>query len=339
MLKAGIIGLGKMGISHCAIVNAHSLAKVVAVCDTSSFVLEAFKKYTDMAIFTDYKKMIDTAGLDCVFVATPTKFHTEIVNYALSAGLHVFCEKPFVLHTEDGKKLVELAKQKKLVNQVGYHNRFIATFNECRRLIDTKVIGDVVHFLAETYGPVVVRPKSGTWRSQSEEGGGCLYDYASHTLDLVKFIVGTPVRAKGTLLKKIYSKTVEDAVYSTLFLENGLSGQLSVNWSDESYRKISVQITIIGSKGKIVVDAQELKIYLKEENISEGFRKGWNTRYITDFQQPVDFYLRGEEYSAQVDYFIRHVHEKNTENINSFENALWTDYVIDFLKKDAASNG
>ena len=339
MIKTGIIGLGKMGISHCSIVNAHPLAKVVAVCDTSSFVLEAFKKYTGIATFTDYRKMIDTAGLECVFIATPTKFHAELVNYALSAGLHTFCEKPFVLHSEDGEKLVELAKQKKLVGQVGYHNRFIATFNECRRLVAQKVMGDIFHFNAETYGPVVVRPQSGTWRSRREEGGGCLYDYTSHTLDLIKFIIGAPVKARGTLLKSIYSKNVDDAVYATLYLENGLSGQLSVNWSDASYRKISVQITIIGTKGKIFSDAQEVKIYLKEENGSEGLKKGWNTRYITELQKPVAFFLRGEEYSSQIDYFIRQVNEKNMENINSFENALWTDHVIELLKKDAADGG
>lgn len=118
-----------------------------------------------------------------------------------------------------------------------------------------------------------------------------------------------------------------------------MSGQLSVNWSDESYRKISVQFAVLGTKGKISTDVQELKIYLKEENERESLKKGWNTKYITDLQQPVDFYLRGEEYSSQVDYFIRQVHEKNTENINSFENALWTDHVIEILKEDAASNG
>jgi predicted dehydrogenase len=336
MIKTGIIGLGKMGISHCSIVNAHSRAKVAAVCDTSSFVLEAFKKYTKMEPFTDYKKMIDKTGLDCVFVATPTRFHADIVNYALSAGVHVFCEKPFVLKIEDGVELAALAKKKNLVNQVGYHNRFIATFNECRRLVNQKVIGDVFHFIAESYGPVVVRQKSGTWRSHGSEGGGCLYDYASHVLDLVSFISSPPVKARGTLLKSIYSKTVEDAVYSTLVLENGLSGQLSVNWSDESYRKMSVQYTVLGTGGRITADAQEVKIYLKEENEAETLKKGWNTKYITDLQKPVDFYLRGEEYSAQVDYFIHHVQEKNMENINSFESALVADKVIDLLKKDAA---
>ena len=336
MIKVGVVGLGKMGISHCAIVNGHPQAEAVAVCDASSFVLEAFKKYTKMQCFTDFRKMIDTMALDCVIIATPTKHHFDMVRYALSKGVHTFCEKPFVLRYEDGLRLVELAKQTGLVNQIGYNNKFWATFNECKRLIDDKVVGDVYHFKSETYGPVVTRAKNGTWRSQKDEGGGCLYDYASHILDLTNYLFGTPTKVKGTVLKHIYSKTVEDAVYSTLFLENGLSGQLSVNWSDETYRKITVQVTALGTLGQISADAQEIKIYLKEENKEENLKKGWNIKYITDLQKPVDFYLRGEDFSGEIDYFIKKVSEKNLENINSFENALKTDHVIELLKRDAA---
>lgn len=339
MIRAGIVGLGKMGISHCSIVNAHALSRVVAVCDTSSFVLEAFKKYTDMQCFTDHEKMIATANLDCIFVATPTKYHADMVRFALEHGVHTFCEKPFVLRREDGLEIAELAKRKQLVNQIGYNNKFWATFAECKRLVNSGVIGDVYHFESETYGPVVTRPKSGTWRSQTSEGGGCLYDYAAHVLDLTNYIFSPVKKVQGTLLKQIYSKNVEDAVYSTLFLESGLSGHLSVNWSDETYRKITVQVTAFGTKGKVSADAQEIKIYLKEENDQEILKKGWNMKYITDLQTPADFYLRGEDFSGEVDYFIQHVHEKNLDNINSFESAVKTDQVIELLKKDASNNG
>jgi predicted dehydrogenase len=336
MIKIGIIGLGKMGISHCSIANAHPLAKVVAVCDTSSFVLEAFKKYTDIKAFTDFKKMIDDAAPDCVIIATPTRYHAEIVRYALTAGVHTFCEKPFVLKIEDGVDLIELAKSKHLVNQVGYNNKFFATFNEFKRFIDNKAIGEVYHFTSETYGPVVTRQKSGTWRSQTAEGGGCLYDYASHVLDLTNFIFGTPTKVRGTVLKKIFSKDVEDAVYSTLVMENGLSGMLSVNWSDETYRKITLRLSAFGTSGQLISDAQEIKIFLKTGNKEEGLEKGWNMKYITDLQKSPDFYLRGEDFSGEVEYFIDHVVNKNQDNINSFENAFKVDRVIDLLKKDAA---
>ena len=337
MLRAGIIGLGKMGISHCAILGAHPDVNLVTVCDTSTLVTDAFKKYSRFECFSDYKKMIDKMNLEAIIIASPTKFHGEMVKYALEKNIHVFCEKPFALNPKDGKKLSQLAKQLNLVNQVGYHNRFIGTFNEVKKLLSSNILGEVYHFSGESYGPVVLKEKGGTWRSEKDEGGGCLYDYASHTIDLISFIFGKPVKVAGTQLKYIFSKDVEDAVYSNLTLETGLSGQLSVNWSDETYRKMSTQITILGKKGKIVADATELKIFLKEDNSSFGFSKGWTVKDITGLTEPVNFYLRGEEYSTQIDHFIECILSKNFKNKSSFESASQTDEVIQLLLNDTTS--
>jgi predicted dehydrogenase len=337
MIKAGIIGLGKMGISHAAIVSPHPQAELVSVCDTSSLILDAFKKFTSVNVYSDYVKMIDSEKLDCVVVATPTRFHYPIVKYALEKGIHTFCEKPFSLTTAEGEELVKLANQKWLVNQVGYHNHFIGTFRELKRLLKANILGDLVHFSGEAYGPVVTKEKGGTWRSDPGEGGGCLFDYASHVINLIQEIIGIPVKAKGTLLKKIYSKEVEDAVYSMLTLESGLSGLVLVNWSDETYRKMSTSLTLYGKKGKIICDATEIKIYLKEENFKEKLGKGWTIKYITDFAIPVNFYLRGEEYSAQIDNFIDCIVNRKQTEINSFDQALNTDKVIELIIADSKS--
>src|SRR5665647_2993873 len=238
-LRAGIIGLGKMGLSHAAIVGPHPSVEMVAVCDTSSIVLDAFKKFSKVNVYTDYIRMIDKENLDFVVVATPTRFHYKMVRYALEKGIHTFCEKPFSLTSQEGEDLVVLAGQKKLVNQVGYHNHFIGTFRELKRLLKAGILGDLVHFTGEAYGPVVTKEKGGTWRSKPEEGGGCLYDYASHVINLIQEIIGRPIKASGSQLKSLYSKGVEDAVYCSLILESNVSGLLSVNWSDETYRKMS----------------------------------------------------------------------------------------------------
>jgi predicted dehydrogenase len=335
MLRGAIIGLGKMGISHAAIVGAHPDVDMVAVCDTSSLMLDAFKKYTKVNTYSDYQKMIEEQKLDFVFIATPTKFHYPMVKYALEKGLHVFCEKAFCLKTSEGEELVSLANSKWLVNQVGYHNHFIGTFRELKRLLAKGVLGELIHFTGEAYGPVVVKEKGGTWRSNAEEGGGCLYDYASHVLNLVQETISRPEKVCGSLLKSIYSKGVEDAVYSLLQLKNGVTGVLSVNWSDETYRKMSTSITVIGKNGKIVCDATEIKIYLKEALPAEKLEKGWTIKYITDFAIPVNFYLRGEEYSAQIDNFIACIKDKKQNEINSFEQALYTDKVIEMIIENA----
>lgn len=334
MIKTAVIGLGKMGISHCAILNAHPDVNLVAVCDSSNLMRTAFKKYTGIATYKDYKKMIGEQTLDAIVVATPTKLHAGIVNLALDNDIHVFCEKPLCLSTEEGKQIAERAEAKNLVNQVGYHNRFIGSFREAKKLLDQGLIGDVYHFLGEAYGPVVLREKGLTWRSDKKEGGGCLYDYASHVINLIDYMVGTPKGVSGTVIKRIYSKGVDDAVYSTLLYNDNLSGQLSVNWSDESYRKMSTSITLLGKDGKIICDALECKVYLKNGISKEGLKPGWNIRYITDTTDAVWYHLRGEEYSAQIDYFVQCIEKGQKDNVNSFKCALATDQVIEQLFQD-----
>ena len=334
MIKGAIIGLGKMGLSHAAIASAHPDVEMVSVCDSSTLVLDAFKKFSNATTYSDYKKMINKESLDFVILATPTRFHFQMAKYSLEKNLHVFCEKPFSLSSDEGDELVSLVKSKWLVNQVGYHNHFIGTFIELKRLLNLGILGELKHFTAEAYGPVVIKEKGSTWRSKPDEGGGCLYDYASHVLNLIQEILGRPVKVIGSQLKSIYSIGVEDAVYGTLILENGLSGSLSVNWSDETYRKMSTSIMVQGKNGKIICDATEIKIYLKEANIKEGLDKGWTIKYITDLAIPVKFYLRGEEYSAQIDNFIDCIKMNKQTKYNTFEQGSYTDKVIEMIIAD-----
>ncbi len=337
-LRGAILGLGKMGLSHAAIAGAHPMVDLVSVCDSSSLILEGFRKYTSVNTYSDYKKMLSNEKLDFVIVATPTRYHYQMVKDALENNINVFCEKPLSLLTSQGKEMVKIAEQKSLVNQVGYHNHFIGTFREMRRLLAEKVIGEIVHFTGEAYGPVVTKGKGGTWRSKPEEGGGCLFDYASHVINLIQEIIGRPVKIDGTLLKSIYSNGVEDAVYSLMTLENKISGVMLVNWSDETYRKMSTSITLIGRQGKIICDATEIKIYLKDANKKEGLNKGWTMKDITSFALPVNFNLRGEEYSAQIDYFIDNIQKKSKGAENTFEQGLYTDKVVEMILSKGKQN-
>ena len=160
-------------------------------------------------------------------------------------------------------------------------------------------------------------------------------DYASHVIDLINDIIAPVSAVKGSILKSMYSKTVEDAVYSLVELSNGVSGVISVNWSDETYRKMSTTVTIIGTKGKIVSDANELKVYFKDSGAPTGYVPGWNVKYLTELTEQVDFYLRGEEYSAQLDYFIGALNGNVPNSINTFKSAWYTDKAIEMIKKSS----
>ena len=96
---------------------------------------------------------------------------------------------------------------------------------------------------------------------------------------------------------------------------------------------MNTQISILGKKGKIIADATEVRIYLNEENRSFGLTKGWTIKDITGLTKNVNFYLRGEEYSSQIDYFIDCINNKHIDNKSSFESASQTDEVISLLLK------
>jgi len=335
MPKIALIGAGKMGISHLSILGGYATTDIVGVCDTSKMVTDFLSKQGKFNCFADYKKMIAETRPDAVVVAVPTKYHYTIIKDLLEKNIHVFAEKPFCLDYEQSEELVTLAERNKVINQVGYHNKFIGTFKEVKRIAASGALGEIYHFIGESYGPVVVKKKAETWRSDPAEGGGCLLDYASHVIDLLNDTLSPIQAAKGTLLKSIYSGKVEDAVYSLLELQTGQTGLLSVNWSDETYRKMSTSITLVGTQGKLVSDANELKVFFKEDNALAGYSKGWNVKYITDLQESVDFYLRGEEYSAQLDYFIKAIKGEVPNTINNFRSAANTDKAISIIRKNS----
>lgn len=333
MIKVAVVGAGKMGISHLAILGANPRVEVVGVCDTSKLILDALYRYGHFPCYTDFFKMLDQAQPDAVVVAVPTKFHASMVRELLKRDIHVFVEKPFCLNPAEENEFEAIVKKKNLINQVGYHNKFLGTFKEVKKLLDAKSIGAVYHFHAQAYGPVVLQPKQDSWRSKSLEGGGCLMDYASHVIDLVNFLIA-PIRAvDASRLQKVHSNDVEDAVYAMVELENGISGMISVNWSDETYRKMSTSVSIVGKNGKIIADANECKVYFKGKDVPFGYSQGWNTKYVTDLTKNVQYYLRGEEYTAQLDYFLDCISTNIPGKVNSFKTASETDKAIFLIKE------
>ena len=335
-LKVGVVGLGKMGLSHFAMVNAHPDVDTIA-CDGSGFMVDVLSKNISAPVFKDFDDMLAQARPDAVVIATPSRLHAPMVQAALDAGAHVFCEKPFCLDWADSQRLTDLAAAKGLVAQVGYHYRYVGAFQEMKRLIEAGAIGRITHVLAEAYGPVVLRPKRATWRTDKAEGGGCLYDYAAHPLNLLNWFFGAPDQVIGSHLGQVFSEGTDDEVFSTLRWDNGPTAQLSVNWSDESHRKMSTKIDLIGTSGRLYADRQECQVYLRKpvEGL-EGYGAGWTVKYTTELTRERWFYLRGEEYSAQIDDFIAAVRAgRGTAVQNGFASAAETDRTLAMIIENA----
>lgn len=335
MIDLAVVGLGKMGLSHLAMIKAHPEVDLVGVCDSTGYLLDILTKYTGVPTFKDYVKMLDQARPAAVIIATPTHLHAPMIRQAIERGIHVFCEKPLVIDPVDSEALTQLAREHGVVTQVGYHNRFVGAFREAHRLLGLGALGTVNTALAEAYGPVVLKASGKSWRSQRATGGGCLYDYAAHPLNLLTWYLGEPESVSGSQLTSIFSAQIDDAVASTLHYRDA-SAQIISNWSDESQRKMTTKISLWGEHGKIYADRQEIQVYLRDTApLPEGYDAGWNVRYTTELTQAPWFYLRGEEYSAQLDAFVRRVADGAVDGVNDFTSAAVTDKVIALIGEDA----
>ena len=335
-IRLAVIGLGKMGVSHLSIANALDDFDVVAVCDSSKLVTDVIGKTTGLNGFNDYDEVLKLKDLDAVLIATPSVAHEPMIRKALERGLHVFAEKPLTLDAAASRELADLAAKTGLVAQVGYHNRYVGTFAEAARLVASGALGKVSHALAESYGPVVLRRTKPTWRGKAGQGGGCLHDYAAHPINLLNWMLGTPEHCLGASLARQLSAEVEDQVHCLLQFPEAVIGQVSVNWSDPSVRKMTTKLSVWGEAGKLYVDRTELQLFLTgKSEIPAEYRKGWTVKHITDLTEPVSFYLRGEEYSAQLEAFGRAILAKDTQR-NDFGEAAATDATIEMIKEQAS---
>ena len=331
MKNIALIGVGKMGMSHLAIANHTPGLNVAAICDTSKPLLRLFDKNTNFNCYSNFKKMIDEVQLDGVMILVPNEFHFDLTKYCIERNIHVFVEKPFTLSYKDSKTLVELAKEYNIKGQVGYVNRFNPIFQRVKKLLDENVIGQVTNYYNRMTGGVVLRESSNGWRNDYSKGGGCLFDYGPHCFDLSTYFFGTNVEVRSSLLKRVFSTAVDDVVYSTLVHDDKIIGINFINWSDSSVRKATNIIEIMGSKGKITANKQELSLYLVEKNQQLSLEQGWNQLYVTDECTDVPYYLRGEDFSRQLMEFSNLLNGEIDEAISS----LYTASVTDRLLADA----
>ncbi|MBC7506323.1 MAG: Gfo/Idh/MocA family oxidoreductase [Sandarakinorhabdus sp.] len=339
-LKIGVIGAGRMGITHHSIINMLPGAAVVAVADPSKVMTSLIEKYASVSTYKTHGAMLKKEALDAVLVCTPPSVNGEILDEVADHGLHAFVEKPFLLDAQRARALATRFAAAGLVNQTGYVNRFNNVFERVRALLDDDVIGPVIRFRSEMFSPTIIRESDESgWRATHANGGGAIFDMAAHAIDLIHFLFGAPDRVIGTWMSQVYSRQVEDIVSSTLVYPDGVAGQIYVNWSDKSYRKPTNKLEIFGRKGRLLADQHGIKLYMNAADPRHGFAEGWNSVFITDVFKPVPFYVRGIEFTAQLAHFVDCIHSPGTPSRCSFADAAATLSVIEQLFADYRANG
>lgn len=161
-VNVGLIGAGRIGSYHGESVAKRLVdAELVAIADPAP---GAAAKLADKlgvdASYTDVAAMLAQPGLDAVIIATPARFHTNVLVQAAEAGKAIFCEKPMALTLEDADRGIAAAKAAGVPLQVGFNRRWDQAFSEGRAAIDAGKVGapQLIRSLTRDPGPFGADP-------------------------------------------------------------------------------------------------------------------------------------------------------------------------------------
>ena len=129
-LRVGFIGLGAMGLSHVRSIQklCGDQAQVAALCGTRDANLNAaMTEFPEAKAFKQPEELI-ASDLDAVFVSTPNFTHVRLAEEILSAGKHLFLEKPCGITREECRRLLDLSRRSDRVLMIGHELRLLAVF-------------------------------------------------------------------------------------------------------------------------------------------------------------------------------------------------------------------
>lgn len=222
MINVGIIGFGKMGQIRYETISQNSHGRVVAIVDpreTPSF--PGVRRYVSA------DELIADKQIEAVFICTPNYLNKSLTIRALSAGKHVFCEKPPAFNAKEVEEVIEAERSavgRKLM--YGFNHRHHDSIKKAKELAESGVYGRIL-WMRGRYGKSVDQSFYNEWRAKRElAGGGIMMDQGIHMLDLFLMMAGDFDEVHAFVSNLYWKLDVEDNVFATFRRRDGLVASL-----------------------------------------------------------------------------------------------------------------
>jgi len=186
-IRVGFIGCGGNAQGHMRQVAATGQARVVATCDVAQEAAQKAAAEHGAQAFTSHKAMLDAGGLDAVYISIPPFAHGEPELDVMDCGLPFFVEKPVALTLEVAQRIASRVRETDTLTCVGYQLRYTRAARSTRAFLADKAVGMAVGRYWCPSG------RGHTWLQQWNKSGGQVVEQATHTIDMMRFLVGDVV--------------------------------------------------------------------------------------------------------------------------------------------------
>jgi predicted dehydrogenase len=265
-IRAAVVGVGYLGRFHAQKYSQVAGCELVAVVDSRAEARDPVGTELGVPALPDHRELL--GKVDAVSVVTPTPAHFSIARDFLEAGAHVLVEKPITETQEEAATLIELARRRQRILQVGHLERFNSAilaaepyltrprFIECHRLAPYRERGTDVNVVL---------------------------DLMIHDIDIVQTIVDAPIAAIDAIGTPVFSDEIDIANARITFqngcVANATASRVSMKterklrvFEDDAYLSLDLQqkiLTVIRKREGPAV-AGQLPVTIEERNLDQG---------------------------------------------------------------------
>ena len=227
-VKIGFIGCGGNANGHMRTLHNMPDVRIVATCDlVESLANRAAEQYGSKP-YTDPRKMMDEEQLDALYLSIPVFAHGEPEREVISRGLPFFVEKPVARTMETAREVEVLVKEADLITCVGDQLRYSGSADLARQALADQRISMVVG----KYWCGSGRGDPSRWLRQWERSGGQLVEQATHTIDIMRYLIGEVESVQSFQTNLLLSEIdCPDTYCVMLRFANGALGSLTTSWA------------------------------------------------------------------------------------------------------------
>ncbi|HTQ64559.1 MAG TPA: Gfo/Idh/MocA family oxidoreductase [Puia sp.] len=343
-MKQHVIGIIMNGVTGRMGTNQHLLRSIVEIIKQGGVKISSgevimpdpvlvgrdLNKLQKLSALSGVKKIttnLDEAFADknnqIYFDAQVTGRRAEAVKKAVSAGKHIYCEKPIATDTKTALELYQLCKRAGLKHGVVQDKLWLPGLLKLKRLIQQDFFGKILSVRGEfgywVFEGDTIAGQRPSWNYRKEDDGGIISDMLCHwryVLDnlfgkvkAVSCLGATHIPYRVDEQGKKYACTADDAAYSTFELEGSVIAHFNSSWTVRVRRDDLLTLQVDGTKGSAVAGLRECYI----QHYGNTPKPVWNP----DIPQPINFFegwakvpeqeTYDNAFKAQWELFLKHV--------------------------------
>lgn len=248
-MRLCIIGAGTMGSVHAN--NAAKLPGITpaGVCDLDLERAERAAVVCGTTAYTDIDELLSKERPEVAFICLPTYLHKEYVLKLAAQGVHIICEKPIALSTEDAEEMQQSCERHGVRLFIGHVVRFFPSYVDALKRVRSGAIGAPGMMHLKRYGSY---PKGyDGWFSDINKSGGVVMDLMIHDIDYACSVLGKPESVFASINR------TEEREYAqvTLKFSKGRIASLTAFWGYPG--EFNTQFEISGTQGLIRSNSNE----------------------------------------------------------------------------------